>query len=107
MPIFKMCAAILALPAVATAQNSIAVQQVTGPGKDAGTYHVASGRWTRGTASLSLRVEFIYNNGGPISNLVAVPDAKLTAFTITDEGRIPASPITCSSSKRFQPTSPA
>jgi hypothetical protein len=50
------------LCSAASAQQQIQAKKVLGPVKDAGTYHVATGTWTRGAQQSNISPDYIYRN---------------------------------------------
>lgn len=83
-------ACLLLLLGAASAQqpHALAVESAT---RHAGTYHMATGTWTRGaTTSAALGPSVIYNNTAPSGyfSSLGLEDAD-DFFSITDEGRVP------------------
>lgn len=79
------------LATTASAQSKLNAQAVTGPVKNAGTYHAATGTWTRANAQSAIGAEVLYNNRGAISYFTTMQDNVAgPTFEITDAGRIPS-----------------
>ena len=83
----------LALCGVATAQvdGSNRIRPVTGPIKDAGTYHVATGTWTRAKSpTANLGSDTLYNNTCYPGYYVGLSSVE----TLVDSGRLPSTSST-------------
>jgi hypothetical protein len=74
--------------------SSASVRPISGSIRDGGTYHVASGTWTRRSSAISLGNDILYNN-----TCNAMYFDSLSGDTFVDEGRIPnaASPTSLGS----------
>lgn len=78
------------LVASASAQSQIQAKSVTGPVKNAGVYHAATGTWTRANTQTAAGADVIYNNIGAISYFTTMPDnVTQLQFEITDQMRLP------------------
>jgi hypothetical protein len=77
----------MVLASTATAQNvSGNLQPITSPVKDAGTYHMATGTWTRAKSSVALAgPETIYDNTCTVGYFTGMDPSEIVA----DSGRIP------------------
>lgn len=74
--------AALTLPAVHLSAQT--VQPISSSIRHGGTFHVATGTWTRTSDAVSLGNDILYNNTCPTGSF-----AGLDGGSITDEGRIP------------------
>ena len=79
------------LCATAGAQQSASYQRITGPIKDAGIYHLATGTWTRNvSATANLGPDIIYRNSATSGYFGAFDMVNATGtFEVVDEGRVP------------------
>jgi hypothetical protein len=86
---FLVCTVLVgsSIVTLAPAQSQANARPITGPVRDAGTYHIATGTWTRsGAIGLGqLGSEVIFDNTCPTGYFSA-----LSGDTFTDEGRLPA-----------------
>jgi hypothetical protein len=60
-----VAASAVILCTAASAQQQIQAKKVLGPVRSAGTYHVATGTWTRGGSSSNISPDAIYRNDAP------------------------------------------
>src|SRR5947208_9958605 len=88
----------LILGAAATAQDPAIHVLPAAPARYAGTLHLATGTWTRGTHQAAIGTSIIYNSSCP-SGLYGGLDP---GDAVTDEGRIP-SPSGPSDDHRYRP----
>ncbi len=79
----------MVLASTATAQNvSGNLQPITSPVKDAGTYHMSTGTWTRAKSSVALAgPEVIYDNSCTVGYFTGLDSLEMAA----DSGRLPNS----------------
>ncbi len=74
------------LGASASAQKTMQSQPITSPLKNAGTYHMSTGSWTRGASPVALAgPEVIYDN--TCATGISVPPA---GTVVVDSGRLPS-----------------
>ena len=75
------------LTSIATAQRQMPVSPITSPVKDAGTYHLATGTWSRGVNQVALAgPEVLYDNTCTAGYFLALGDGDI----LLDSGRIPS-----------------
>jgi hypothetical protein len=80
-------AVVFAAPVHAQSSARSALRPITAPVKNAGTYHLGVGRWTRAShVAFAVGPDVIYNNTCPSGYF----GAQLTNETWTDEGRLPS-----------------
>ena len=85
--LFAASAVLLSTAAFAQNDASSKLRPVTSPVKDAGTYHVATGTWTRAKApTANLGPDTLYNNTCLIGFYVALSSVE----TLVDSGRLPS-----------------
>jgi len=79
--------ALAALSSSAVAQGRLQPQPLTAPVQSAGTYHVATGTWSRGASSTALAgPEVLYDNTCLTGFSQAVPQGQV----VLDSGRVPS-----------------
>jgi len=70
----------------ASAQSTLTPQKITAPIKDRGTYHLATGTWTRTSPSNSFNSEVLFNNTAVSGYFFGTT----AGFNTVDHGRIPS-----------------
>ncbi len=82
-----LMAAILAIGSAAFGQGDVSakIHPLPKPAKDAGVYHVATGKWTRG-ATANIGTDVLYDNTCTIGFFIGLSPGE----TLVDSGRIPS-----------------
>lgn len=86
----KALSLLLLFSSTTAAQSSMSPRPITSPVRHAGTFHLATGTWTRSNASWLLGNDILYNNATPQSYYLSVSDNGVTPYQIVDSGRIPS-----------------
>ncbi|MFT5051344.1 MAG: hypothetical protein ACI8QZ_002755 [Chlamydiales bacterium] len=78
--------ALALLCATASAQSTLTPQKITAPIKDRGTYHMATGTWTRANPSTNFNSDVLFNNTASTGYFFGTT----AGFNTVDHGRIPS-----------------
>jgi len=78
--------ALALLCVTASAQSTLTPQKITAPIKDRGTYHLATGTWTRTSPSNNFNSEVLFNNTAVSGYFFGTT----AGFNTVDHGRIPS-----------------
>ena len=81
---------LIASSSLAIGQSSLPARRISAQVKAAGTYHLATGVWSRASGASSLGPDVLYNNSTPPAYFAAVQDDNVTPFEITETGRLPS-----------------
>ena len=78
--------ALALLCVVASAQSALTPQKITAPIKDRGTYHLATGTWTRANPSVNFNSDVLFNNSARTGYFFGTT----AGWNTVDHGRIPS-----------------